>query len=122
MSKAYELMLAKVRKKAVLFLTDGCLIERHRQTVNDAGQPVGSWYLVASVPCRVHPVQQRGNAGETAEREANRSYYTLELLPDADIQDGDRVRYQNVAYEVMEIAAPITDAIFKSVQIARVMS
>lgn len=120
MNRAYRLNLAKIRRRAQAFLTETCQIERKQSGVNAAGQPIGGWQIVDSVPCRAHPVQQRGGLEEIAEQEANVSRYTLELLPDADLKNGDRIRYQQVVYEVNEIAFPITDAIFKSVQITRV--
>lgn len=119
-SRAYKIALARIRKKSNKLLTDRCQIERHLSAVNDAGQPIGDWFLVATVKCRVNPVQQRGTMGEIAEREANISRYTLELPIDADLKDGDRIRYQQVIYEVQEIAFPITDAVFKSAQIVRI--
>jgi hypothetical protein len=120
-ANAYDLMVKRIRKQAQKWLTDTCTIERKNDAVNPAGQQIGGFVTLENVPCRILPQKNRGmGSGEVAEREANRSYFRLELLPDAVLENGDRVTIKGVVYEVLEINSPLTDEIFKSAQLAQI--
>lgn len=96
--------LAQMRADVALMLPDTCSIYRNDGTVSSTGADTDSFTLIATVNCRLDPVQSRAmQARELIGREVLVSDRVLTVAYNADIQANFRVTINSENYEIVAL-------------------
>lgn len=109
------LMLEKVNET----LTDRVAVQRGAQAVED-GYALPSWSLVVEdVPARWLPKKKEPQATSVvAGQSMDRVSYRVILALGTDVQEGDRILREGVAYPVQQVMGAQTDALWVEVIVA----
>lgn len=113
------MMTAFIRRVLQKYLTDSCTIQRATTAADVYGHAVETWETVATVGCRILPLQ-RTRESLIAEQEKGRTFYTLVVPYNTDLRDGDRVVSGGVTYQVIQVDGNRTDDADKQAVIVRV--
>jgi len=112
--------LAKMRADVAKMLPDTCTISSVGYTPDGAGGGAEPLTTVATVACRVDPVQSRRGMEVAAMKEALDTMYQLTVPYDTDIRVGYKVTHNTKQYEIRQLSNEQSWKVSKRALIARV--
>jgi SPP1 family predicted phage head-tail adaptor len=87
---------------------------------DDYGNTAPQWRDVATVNCRLNMQKRQDMNGVVAAQDKGRSFNTLVVAYNVDIQDGDRVTVGGVVYEINQVDVNRTDRADKQATVSRI--
>lgn len=95
--------LARLREATTRTLPNTCTIERPLRLYDGAGGWIEQWSVVATVPCRLDPIEHRSARIQRGAGEVIAPIYRLSVPWDTPIQAGDRAVVGGTAYRVQTL-------------------
>lgn len=96
--------LSELRNEITFTLPDLCDVYRFGETLDDAGfSDQGFSLQVSNAGCRFDPLTKADSAGVIVQAESARTYYQVTLEHGTDVQQGDRLRFNSVDYDIVQL-------------------
>lgn len=116
-----DAQLTKFRADVAKMLPDTCAISSVSYASDGAGGNTETWSTVATVACRVDPVNTKGGGMEAAAmREALDTMYQLTVPYDTAIDVGNRITHNSIVYEIRQLSEQHSWRVSKRCLMARV--
>jgi len=116
-----DAQLASFRADVAKLLPDTCTISSVGYTSDCAGVSTPALTTVATVACRVDPINSRGGGIEAvAARQALDTMYQLTVPYDTDIRVGYKVTHNSLQYEIRQLSNQHSWKVSKRAIIARI--